>query len=51
VPPSPDPIAKVLADLTQQMASLFTRLEALETRPPAITTTTITMLPGSPYGV
>ena len=34
VPPSPDPITKALADLTQQMASLFTRLEALESWPP-----------------
>jgi hypothetical protein len=40
-----------LADLTQQMASLFTRLEALESQSPVITITTITMPPGSPYGV
>ena len=38
VPPSSDPIAKALADLTQQMASLFVRLEALEFRSLVITT-------------
>jgi hypothetical protein len=38
VPPPPDTIAKALADLTQQMASLFTCLEALESWPPVITT-------------
>jgi hypothetical protein len=30
VPPLPNTIAKALADLTQQMASLFACLEALE---------------------
>ena len=38
VPPPPNTIAKALADLTQQMVSLFACLEALESWPPVITT-------------
>ena len=38
VPPPPNTIAKALADLTQQKASLFVCLEALEFQSPVITT-------------
>jgi len=40
--PPLDPIAKALADLAQQVASLLACLEALEARHPATTTITIT---------
>ena len=50
VPPtSPlDPIAKAVADLSQQVVSLWARLEALESRSSATTTT---MPPVFPYGL
>ena len=42
-----DPIAKALADLAQQKASLWAHLEALESRPPATTTTMQSVFPCS----
>jgi len=45
--PPPDPIAKVIADLAQQVASLWMRVEALESQQSATTTTPL----GFPYGL
>jgi hypothetical protein len=47
--PPPDPMAKVLADLAHQVASLSARLDVMEARQRATTTTT-TMPPVFPYG-
>jgi hypothetical protein len=47
--PLQDPMAKVLVDLAYQVASLSARLDVMEARQRATTTTT-TMPPVFPYG-
>ena len=46
--PLPDPFAKVLADIHQQLASLSARLDAVEARQLATTITTMPLV--FPYG-